>query len=568
VSSSSSEVLTDVRLYIDGELQLPSSDLTNFPINTCEWPNGPHVLFAVARSQSALSGPPHDTSITFGRAVSPYVNVNFSNLISRFAFSQPFFEPDLGQTQHVSAVFAAGVNWTLQIQNDSTNTVRFASGSGASMAFDWDGTGTNGVSLPNGVYTYLLTVQTNGQSYSQSSSGGGGDYDPPSAPDSISNAAVSDSSSDAWYPRTARQALAAGLTSYFIDFPPLPPYKSNGVLVIPDPQPPVEVQVPQTMQNQYSQSLSAQSSSDSGSGGYGLDAYGGPASEATRGPQRPPPKPVKGTVGTFGICYDTYPGGFNTAPPTTGWPLPLHTHVAIDGYAYTATSIPFWSLPDNAHMANQFKVVMEFKDWKGTLFSGQDQWTAKDIKKGSLGGNSIFNTVNFGMLITHGSYATDTEKDNVKYTYLWVQNKTNSPSVDYVRLSDMSFGSPGTNGQRWMTIVSCNTLKPENTSSMGSSRMPVSSDLHLLMGCETKVWMSQTLGLLYATDLVTSNTIPNSWYDAGQRTYQRDPPATTETLYFRIAGWQDCFNDTLLSYADPDPDDGLKYDHQKVYPFP
>lgn len=172
VSSDSNELLTDVKLYIDGEEQWATEDGTNFVINTCEWPNGPHVLFAVAKSQSAIPGLPEDKSVTYRRAVSAYVNVTFDNLITRFDFSEPFFEPELGQTQRVTAVFTANVDWTIEVQDSFTNTVRSASGSGTSMTWDFDGKGYGGTNLPAGLYSYLLTAQTNGQAFSSMSSGG------------------------------------------------------------------------------------------------------------------------------------------------------------------------------------------------------------------------------------------------------------------------------------------------------------------------------------------------------------------------------------------------------------
>jgi hypothetical protein len=162
VSASASDVLGEVKLYVDGEAQWRSPDGTNFLINTCEWPNGPHVLFATAKSQSGLEGAHNGATIQYGRAVSSYVNVSFSNLISQINFSEPFFEPALGQTQQVTAIFAANSDWTLQIQNASSNTVRTVTGRGDSMLFNWDGTADGGVSIPDGVYNYLFTAQTNG----------------------------------------------------------------------------------------------------------------------------------------------------------------------------------------------------------------------------------------------------------------------------------------------------------------------------------------------------------------------------------------------------------------------
>jgi len=173
VSSSSPEIITEVHLYIDGEDQWMSDDGTNFFINTCEWPNGPHVIFATAKSQSTIDGNTFGAGATYGRAVSPVVNVTFSNLVSSFDFSQWFFEPSLGQTQQVSASFAANVNWTLEIQDANSNDVLSVSGSGANMLYNWDGTGTNELAIPDGVYSYLLTAHTNGRALSPDFGGGG-----------------------------------------------------------------------------------------------------------------------------------------------------------------------------------------------------------------------------------------------------------------------------------------------------------------------------------------------------------------------------------------------------------
>ncbi len=90
VTSSSSESITEVKLYIDGEEQWRSDDGTTFLINTCEWPNGPHTIFATAKSQSGIEGIPHNNPITYGRSVSSYINVTFDNLITKVDLAEPF----------------------------------------------------------------------------------------------------------------------------------------------------------------------------------------------------------------------------------------------------------------------------------------------------------------------------------------------------------------------------------------------------------------------------------------------------------------------------------------------
>jgi hypothetical protein len=157
------EVFTD--LYVDGQKMNPADTTTNwvddtgltnyisqtYTVNSCEWGNGRHVLFATAECLSQLEGPSTAAGLV-GHAVSPFVPVTFSNLVTRITFSQAFFQPSLGQTQQVSAVFAANVNWTLQIRDINSNEVRTATGSGASMLFNWDGNGDGGTNLPAGVY--------------------------------------------------------------------------------------------------------------------------------------------------------------------------------------------------------------------------------------------------------------------------------------------------------------------------------------------------------------------------------------------------------------------------------
>src|SRR5207237_308090 len=142
-----------------------SDDGTNFVINTCEWPNGPHTLFATVTASSGVPGPSGFYPIDIGRAVSSYVPVTFDNYISRLAFSQPFFEPELGQTQTVTAAFANYSGWTLQVLDESSNAVKTVTGVGSSLHYDWDGTGDGGTNLEKGIYYYLLSAyQTNAPS--------------------------------------------------------------------------------------------------------------------------------------------------------------------------------------------------------------------------------------------------------------------------------------------------------------------------------------------------------------------------------------------------------------------
>lgn len=299
-------------LWVDGQAMDSSDDGTNFVINTCEWANGEHTLFATVKGQSTLSGPSGSYPIDVGHAASAYVPVTFENLITKVAFSESFFEPSLGQTQQVTAAFAANVDWTLEIIDEESNTVRTVTGSGVSLEYDWDGTGDGGTNIADGVYYYVITAQTNGQAFSGGSGGGsgGGNGSPPSP----KNFALE---SNDWYPTSTEEAMMAGLTSYFLPPPPFPPVVIEGKWFkweeVFGPQPLIEVEIPLQTQEQFLAALEGFEPTESGSGG-GVAAYGGAASQGTTAPTRPPSAPSDANQ-----SFQTYFPSDNSADASAPW---------------------------------------------------------------------------------------------------------------------------------------------------------------------------------------------------------------------------------------------------------
>lgn len=561
VSASSGDILTDVKLYVDGEEQWKSADGTNFLINTCEWPNGSHTIFATAKSQSGFEGFANGGVISYGRAVSSYRNVTFDNLITRFDFSQIYFEPDLGQTQQVTAAFTANCDWTLQIQNASSNTVRHASGSGSSMQFDWDGTGDGSTNIPNGVYTYLLTAQTNGQAFMSMMWSGGGSFN---AASEIS--AISEEPTELW-------ALSPESSSPPLPLAIYPPgFNTNGFEIFEAT--PSEVRaLTRTVMSidrsvELSQSTTLMESESSGGGMLSPAAAYSSPSQSTTAPKRKPKTGVKGLVGTFGICYKTYgTNGFSSAHPPTGWPFPLPTLVAVDNQSRTAQTVD-WRISEFKYIANDFAANMKKAAWKAQFIKADDQWGATDIKKTSLGGSSIFNTCNFGLLMTHGSFgntgSTGTENDNIRYTYSLMG------ANDRVRLSDMDFGNDGTNGLKWMTIYACNILKSENYNSMNNAgKIPVNENLHLLLGPSSFTYACSRFGDLYAHFLTESKEeIVTAFNHAGQAEADFNQRYLTNSITFAVSGWQACLHDKLTASQDPDPNNGLQYQQTTIFTYP
>lgn len=218
------------KLYVDGQEMNPSDNGTDYVVNTPEWPNGPHILYAVATARSGLSGPSGSFPISTSHGVSIYMPVTFSNLITSIAFSQPFFEPSSGQSQQVTAAFAANCNWTLQIQDtDSSNIVRTATGSGGSLVFNWDGTGNGGTNIADGNYSYLISVQTNGLPLPQIQPGTNQPPLPPPPGQSMMSSSTTDGAVNTdTQPTSAKEAFSLGLDYYYPQWPPMPPVRVNG----------------------------------------------------------------------------------------------------------------------------------------------------------------------------------------------------------------------------------------------------------------------------------------------------------------------------------------------------
>ena len=167
MTATGSSPIASFELFVDGEeFDSLCGDQTNVIINTCEWANGPHTLFVVAKDATGIETTPSTNSVGAQIAVSPHVTVEFSNYVSRFWFSEDFFEPELGETQHISAVFPTNSNWTLIIRDSSSNAVRTVTGVGATMNFDWDGSGDGGASLPVGLYDFDVSATATNSGFS------------------------------------------------------------------------------------------------------------------------------------------------------------------------------------------------------------------------------------------------------------------------------------------------------------------------------------------------------------------------------------------------------------------
>ncbi|MGH7953291.1 MAG: hypothetical protein ACREFE_15445, partial [Limisphaerales bacterium] len=442
------------KLYVDGQAMWPSEDGSNYVLNTCEWGNGPHILFATVDSSTAIDGPMDSSGFT-GHGVSPFVPVTFSNLISRISFSQYFFQPSLGQTQQVTASFAANCDWTLTIRDAYSNAVRTVTGSGSSLLFNWDGTGDGETNIPNGVYYYYIDAQTNGESDEM-------------AVGSSPSPSFADSDLSELWAIPANSEDVAPLALY------PPGFDTNGFTIFAAS--PSEIE-----------SLRSSSSSvamDSGSGVSPDDTSIPAAQSGPPTPQRPPTDPVIGIAGTFGIVYDTYSGngtnGIIVRPLPDGSGLPGQ-YIRMQTFP-ASTSLGYAPLPSYNAEANNFINEMQLFGWRCHLHKVDDQFSINDLR----GSGTPFNQVELGVMMFHGTYGTtmDYAAGLCQQMYYPV---TAGASGQYLRLSEMNLGgSDPTNGLKWFAILACNSLQHNNWANMQSHGIkPYNSNLHLLLGVDS-----------------------------------------------------------------------------------
>lgn len=274
------------------------------------------------------------------------------------------------------------------------------------------------------------------------------------------------------------------------------------------------------------------------------------SSESTTVPIRPPTTKGKGTLGTFYVGYNAYitqSGIFQTPPIPTGWPWPVTPeYVALDGLGQSKASEneTFGSMYEHTGLGNGFAYVMQNGRWKGSV---NPNISASEVTGG------IFNQANVGYLCLHSSYGSTAEIDGSRHSYLRFFDQ-NTFERSYCRLDDCSFGSPTINGLKFMAIHGCNVLNNGVYNDMYNfGRLPISTDLHLLLSTASVATASPSLGARWALKLIgdgTSNNVPElvaqSWFDAGQITYNLPYPygeTNHISIIFRVSGWPDAFSE-------------------------
>jgi hypothetical protein len=555
VAATDQPVISGTKLYVDGQEMRPPDSTTNwtdgstnyeadtYNINTCEWGNRTHTLFATAENESGFGDAMNAPPVAFGHATSSLVPILFSNLISRISFSQPSFDPSSGQTQQVSAVFAANCDWTLNIVDVYSNVVQTASGSGVSMLYNWDGT-SNGTNIPNGIYYYYISAETNGESDEVESGGSGGSSggSPPS-PDFARSSSVRSESPELWAVAPDSENVVP-----FIIYPP--GFDTNGFTIFRATSSEVKA---------LTAAADSESSVAMDSGGsFSPDASGGGSSassqNSTASPQRPPNNPVKGLVGSFAIAYQTFTGngtnGYHLNAPANE---PYFPAIKIEN----TTGGTFLPRPQHTPEANNFVSEMLHWGWKTNFVKADDQLKLSDMQ----GSGTPFNQANLGVLLTHGTYGTTADyfANGADQMYFPITSRT---SAQWLRMSDMNLGGAGTNGLKWMALIGCRSLYHTDWNNMQFNGVyPYNSNLHLLLGADTDSATSATLLQRWARYMnfgTSTNysplTIRAAWYQAATDAYKGVHFPSGTTIIFAVAGDTACVDDSLQNYSQPQGD--------------
>ncbi len=567
-------VLSGTKLYVDGQEMRPAAVTTNYTdgtgvtnyetdtyyLNTCEWGNKVHTLFATAECESGYGDAVNSGPIATGHGVSPFVTVLFSNLITRISFSQPSFDPSSGQTQQVSAVFAANCNWTLNVADINSNIVFTTTGSGSSMSYNWNGTGNGGTNLPTGIYYYYISAQTNGlASIADDGSGddGSGDGDAPSPAFAASSRRLG--STELWAVPTDVSGSVVPLAMYPQGF------DTNLLTIFPATQAEID--------DLYSAVTSSDTAMDRGIDSpmdSEVDGYSGASSQnSPSDPQRQPANPIVGISGLYGIAWDTYTAnGTNamSAPTIPNIPGINGSYIGLDNYP-GSSRLSYGPLPQYNSEVGNFEYEMTLAGWSHTFTKVDDQLHIGDLQ----GSSTPFNNVSLGVLLTHGAYGTNQDYNAglVKTMYFPI---TSGGNIQYLRMTDMNLGgSDPTNGLKWFAFMSCDSLHQANWNSMkNGGHVPYNNHLHMILGANSVIYASPTILQNWATYMNFGSinngpiTIRTAFYDAAKYAYRGCH--FTNTVFMATAYDTACGDDYLPQGFNNAPQGTWTYEQIQVWP--
>src|SRR5215469_2654905 len=111
------------------------------------------------------------------------------------------------------------------------------------------------------------------------------------------------------------------------------------------------------------------------------------------------------------------------------------------------------------------------------------------------------------------------------------------------------------NGLRWLTMLTCNTLRDVNFQTyLNQNKLPsiIGPDMHLLLSAETIMSGNNLTGEYYAQNLKNGQFFPTAWFKALRDTIAKNTTKPDTNRVARVIGHSACFNDKLNDWVDPD----------------
>ncbi|HOB98210.1 MAG TPA: DUF6345 domain-containing protein [Verrucomicrobiota bacterium] len=549
-----------VKLLVDGFLvaKAPGPQFA-LAFETREFANGPHRLSVVAQDGGAIKSTDEVNELGDGGPSYGVTNltVSFTNFIysARLRFEQ--FLPEIGDTQAVFAVWASPRDWQLDVTDrDGTVVYRTFLGGGKRVEVHWDGTDTNGAYLNPQLLAYRFLDLGEAAQGSPPSGGGG---EPPPGPEGF--AATSGESATKLYPGSAKEAVLAGLSSYFVSQPPLPPPLEESL----GPLPPLEIKISDEQKKQILAAI-AQESIAKAESAYG---GGGGILEAAQGEVFKLEGPYS-VFATFGVAGQ----GHHPAIDLFGQYLPPYRW---SGGRVRMTSQrefgPWGRLRSVRTIADESSKLFSKMGYVPAFKKLDDGIRGDDIRRQGFNNTNWFNFVNIGLYIGHSSAGRDIESGMAhRQSYVPIYSSV-LDTMDWVGASEMEFGSQYL---KWMAFYSCNLFRDyyRTDAIYGEMKshfaLPMNGYLHIMQAYATENSVHPDMGFYWTIALrgspLTSpadRSVIGAWNYVCRNTQWNATHPDPDPNVARSVYWPECAGDYIYGYGpqtepDRDPSDPLE----------
>lgn len=429
-------------------------------------------------------------------------------------------------------------------------------GTGKRVEVHWDGTDTNGSYLNPQLLAYRFIDL--GEATAAPPSGGGAGAPPP-GPDGF--ATESSDSAAKLYPGSAKEAVLAGLPSYFVPQPPLPPPLDEFL----GPLPPLEIKITDRQREQILAAIAQESTVNAES----ADAGGGGFTEAAQGEVFKLEGPYS-VFATFGVAGQ----GHHPAIDLFGQYLPPYRWSGGRVRMTSQREFGPWGRPRSVRtIADESSKLFSKMGYVPVFKKLDDDIGGDDIRRQGFNNTNWFNFVKIGLYIGHSSAGRDIEIGMAhRQSYVPIYNSV-FDTMDWVGASEMEFGSPYL---KWMAFYSCNLFRDyyRTDAIYGEMKshfaLPMNGYLHIMQAFATENSVHPDMGFYWTIALrgspltsLADRSVIGAWNYVCRRTQWNPQHPDPDPNVARSVYWPECGGDFIYGYGpqtepDRDPSDPLE----------